>query len=162
NSEVSITGGNKPKLSEAEDSTLSNHDISKHPLPPLEKLTDAEPISGPKTIESILMSRSTFKAKTLKGFTINKPSSAPARGNKSSSASKTNSAPAGLFLQEEESNLETLNTSQRTIKHVVAMFIPHLIDIEWFRKREALQAKKVKSFKAKKTDSSSSLRSKTY
>ncbi|GJW49190.1 hypothetical protein Tco_0090541 [Tanacetum coccineum] len=29
NSEVSITGSNKPKLSEAEDSTLSNHDTSK-------------------------------------------------------------------------------------------------------------------------------------
>ncbi|GKC49569.1 hypothetical protein Tco_1072314 [Tanacetum coccineum] len=31
NSEVSITGGNKPKLSKAEDSTLSNHDTSKVP-----------------------------------------------------------------------------------------------------------------------------------
>nr|GFA82403.1 retrovirus-related Pol polyprotein from transposon TNT 1-94 [Tanacetum cinerariifolium] len=31
NSEVSITGGNKPKLSEAEASTLSNHDTSKVP-----------------------------------------------------------------------------------------------------------------------------------
>ncbi|GKC00311.1 hypothetical protein Tco_0986447 [Tanacetum coccineum] len=34
-------------------------------------------------------------------------------------------------------------------------------DIEWFRKREALQAKKVESFKASKTESSSALRSKT-
>ncbi|GKD02181.1 hypothetical protein Tco_1177155, partial [Tanacetum coccineum] len=34
-------------------------------------------------------------------------------------------------------------------------------DIEWFRKREALQAKKVESFKASKTESSSSLRLKT-
>ncbi|GJS21459.1 retrovirus-related pol polyprotein from transposon TNT 1-94 [Tanacetum coccineum] len=66
-----------------------------HPLPPLEKLTGAEPISGPKTIKSILKSKSTFKAETLKGITINEPSSAPARGNKSSSVSKTNSAHAG-------------------------------------------------------------------
>ncbi|GJX35866.1 hypothetical protein Tco_0247423 [Tanacetum coccineum] len=94
NSEVSITSSNKPKLSETEDSTLSNHDTGKNPLPPLEKLTGAEPISGPKTIKSILKSKSTFKAETLKGITINEPSSAPARG-KSSSASKTNSAPAG-------------------------------------------------------------------
>ncbi|GKB81779.1 hypothetical protein Tco_0948674, partial [Tanacetum coccineum] len=64
------------------------------PLPPLEKLTGAEPVSGPKTIKSILKSKSTFKAETLKGITINEPSSAPARGNKSSSVSKTNSAPA--------------------------------------------------------------------
>ncbi|GKC99321.1 hypothetical protein Tco_1169596, partial [Tanacetum coccineum] len=94
-SEVSITGSIKPKLSEAEDSTMSKHDIGKHPLPPLEKLTGAEPVSGPKTIKLILKSKSTFKAETLKGITINEPSSAPTRGNKSSSVSKTNSAPAG-------------------------------------------------------------------
>ncbi|GJW92167.1 hypothetical protein Tco_0169720 [Tanacetum coccineum] len=51
NSEVSITVSNKPKLSEAEDSTLSNHDTGKHPLPPLEKLTGAEFDSGSKTIK---------------------------------------------------------------------------------------------------------------
>ncbi|GJT31951.1 hypothetical protein Tco_0922370 [Tanacetum coccineum] len=95
NSEVSITVSNKPKLSKAEDSTLSNHDTGKHPLPPLEKLTGAEPISGPKTIKLILKLKSTFKAETLKGIIINEPSSAPTRGNKSSSVSKTNSAPAG-------------------------------------------------------------------
>ncbi|GJZ17005.1 retrovirus-related pol polyprotein from transposon TNT 1-94, partial [Tanacetum coccineum] len=129
NSEVSITG-NKPKLSGAEDFTLSNHgtgkaplnesqrNITDHsvvvsdasatdydladessvcstPLPPLEKLTGFEPVSGPKTIKSILKSKSTFKAETLKGITINEPSSASTRGNKSSSASKTNSAPTG-------------------------------------------------------------------
>ncbi|GJZ77828.1 retrovirus-related pol polyprotein from transposon TNT 1-94 [Tanacetum coccineum] len=65
------------------------------PLPPLKKLDGAEPISGPKTIKSILWSKSTFKAKTLKGVTINEPSSAPIKGNKSSSASIVNSAPAG-------------------------------------------------------------------
>nr|GEV67912.1 hypothetical protein [Tanacetum cinerariifolium] len=221
---------NKPKLSGDEDFTLSNHDTSKHPLPPLEKLTCAELVSRPKTIKSILKSKSTFKAKTLKGITINEPSLASARGNKSSLASKTNSALAGklknvkieddpplaivmkelnelklqfsknkssyfknknsqhvspnalqnkyksqfkmncklcgqnnhlsencyelLFCKkckrtnhrtcdhaefmssmninqyhtsQEESNLETLNMSQRTMKHVVAMFIPHQI-----------------------------------
>nr|GEV31238.1 hypothetical protein [Tanacetum cinerariifolium] len=65
------------------------------PVLPLEKLDGAEPSSGPKTIKSILKSKSIFKAQTLKGIRINEPSSAPARGNKSSSASKTNSAPAG-------------------------------------------------------------------
>ncbi|GJY95117.1 hypothetical protein Tco_0511478 [Tanacetum coccineum] len=73
NLEVSITGSNKPKLYEAKDSTLSNHDTGKvpsyesqrnttqhsvvvfessataslicsTPLPPLEKLTSAEPL----------------------------------------------------------------------------------------------------------------------
>nr|GEY64061.1 hypothetical protein [Tanacetum cinerariifolium] len=97
NSEVSIIGSNKPKLSKAKDSTLSKHDTSKSvaPLPPLEKLTGAEHVSGPKTIKSIQKSKSTFKAKTLKGITINEPSSALVSGNKSSLAFKTNSAPAG-------------------------------------------------------------------
>ncbi|GJX64954.1 hypothetical protein Tco_0299297 [Tanacetum coccineum] len=65
------------------------------PLPPLKKLDGAEPISGPKTIKSILRSKSTFKAKALKSVIINKPSSAPAKGNKSSPALKVHSAPVG-------------------------------------------------------------------
>nr|GEU68083.1 integrase, catalytic region, zinc finger, CCHC-type, peptidase aspartic, catalytic [Tanacetum cinerariifolium] len=60
---------NLHKSSEAEDSTQPNHDTNEL--------------------------KSTFKADTLKGITLNKPSSAPARGNKCSSASKTNLAPAG-------------------------------------------------------------------
>nr|GEU81356.1 hypothetical protein [Tanacetum cinerariifolium] len=98
NSEVSITGSNKSKLSEAEDSTLLNHDTGKSvapfPLPPIGKLTGAEHVSGPKTIKSTLKLKSTFKSKTLKGIIINEPFSAPTRGNKGSLASKTNSAPA--------------------------------------------------------------------
>ncbi|GJU66637.1 hypothetical protein Tco_1252896 [Tanacetum coccineum] len=160
NSEMSISDSNKPKLSGAEDFTLSNHDTSNvpltesqrnktdhsvvvsdasvtdydladkssvysTPLPPLEKLTGAEPVSGPKTIKSILKSKSTFKAETLKGITINEPSSAPVRGNKSSSLKKT---------------------------YYRLMLV---------KKREALQAKKVEFFKASKTESSSALRSKT-
>nr|GEW42585.1 hypothetical protein [Tanacetum cinerariifolium] len=64
---------------------------------PLKKLDDVEPGSGPKIVKSILKSKSTFKAKTLKGITLNEPSSAPARGNKSSLTSKTNSALAGML-----------------------------------------------------------------
>ncbi|GJX40035.1 hypothetical protein Tco_0255025 [Tanacetum coccineum] len=64
------------------------------PLLILKKLDGAEPIYGPKTFKSILKSKSIFKAETLKGITINEPSSAPA-GGKSSSASKIYSAPAG-------------------------------------------------------------------
>ncbi|GKC99591.1 hypothetical protein Tco_1169866 [Tanacetum coccineum] len=237
NSEVSITGSNKPKLSKAEDSTISNHDTGKHPLPLLEKLTDAEPISGPKTIKLILKSKFAFKAETLKGITINEPFSAPTRGNKSSSVSKTNSAIAGklknvkmeddpplaivikelneLKLQiskNKSSYFRNKNSQQVNLPqdldlqgqqylllpaYIVDIMIINLMiviislrrgikprnpqhviknyetcgsnvhttsdhnDIEWFRKREALQAKKVKSFKASKTKSSSALRSKT-
>nr|GEV85958.1 retrovirus-related Pol polyprotein from transposon TNT 1-94 [Tanacetum cinerariifolium] len=52
-------------------------------------------VSGPKTIKSMLKSKSTLKAETLKGITINEPSLGPARG-KNSSASKTNSAPTAV------------------------------------------------------------------
>ncbi|GJV03758.1 hypothetical protein Tco_1337327 [Tanacetum coccineum] len=65
------------------------------PISSLEKLAGAKPVSGPKTIKSILKSNSTFKVDTIKGVTINEPSSAHTKGNKNGSASKNNSAPAG-------------------------------------------------------------------
>ncbi|GKA06279.1 hypothetical protein Tco_0685503 [Tanacetum coccineum] len=64
-------------------------------LPLLKKLDGAEPISEPKTIKSILRSKSTFKAKALKRVIINEPSSASTKGRYSSLASKVHSAPAG-------------------------------------------------------------------
>nr|GEW33818.1 hypothetical protein [Tanacetum cinerariifolium] len=130
NADMSIASSNLHKSSQAEDSTLPNHDtdevplntsqrnttdplvvvsdslvldydsadessVCSTPLLPLKKLDRAEPRSGPKTVKSILKSKSTFKAETLKGITLNEPSLAPARGNESSLVSKTNSAPAG-------------------------------------------------------------------
>ncbi|GKD71052.1 hypothetical protein Tco_1325142, partial [Tanacetum coccineum] len=95
---VSIPGVERPWLSEAEATDYDSVDeslVCSTPLPPLKKLDGAEPISGQKTIKLFLRSKSTLKAKTLKGVIINEPSSAPAKGNKSSSASKVNSAPAG-------------------------------------------------------------------
>nr|GEY06306.1 hypothetical protein [Tanacetum cinerariifolium] len=59
------------------------------------KLEGVELISGLKTIKSSLKSKSTLKAEALKGLIINEPSSAPAKGNKSSLASKVHSTPAG-------------------------------------------------------------------
>ncbi|GJT61692.1 retrovirus-related pol polyprotein from transposon TNT 1-94 [Tanacetum coccineum] len=69
--------------------------VCRTPFPPLKKLDGVEPVSGPKTIKSVLRSKSTLKSKTLKGVIINELSSAPAKGNKSSSTLKVNSAPAG-------------------------------------------------------------------
>ncbi|GKC26830.1 retrovirus-related pol polyprotein from transposon TNT 1-94 [Tanacetum coccineum] len=80
------------------DSSVTDYDFADEssvcstPLPPLKKIDGVEPISRPKTIKSILRSKSTFKAETLKGVIINEPSSALAKDNKSSSASKVNSA----------------------------------------------------------------------
>ncbi|GJS34481.1 hypothetical protein Tco_0532863 [Tanacetum coccineum] len=95
NSDMSNTSSNVHKSSKAEDYTLPNHDADEHSFSSTEKLDGAKPGSGPNTIKSILKSKSTFKAKTLKGITLNEPSSAPARGNKSSLASKTNLAHPG-------------------------------------------------------------------
>nr|GEW96802.1 hypothetical protein [Tanacetum cinerariifolium] len=135
NSNVSITGSNKPKLSEAEDFTLSNHDtatdydsadessVCSTPFPPLEKLNGAEPVSGPKTIKSIL--------KIISLRIVIKPRNP----------------------QHVTKNCKTCGSNVHTTSDHNA--------IEWFRKREALQAKKNESFKASKTESSSALRSKT-
>ncbi|GJZ33303.1 hypothetical protein Tco_0578739 [Tanacetum coccineum] len=87
---VAVTDSSATEYDSADESSVCST-----PLPPLKKLDGVEPISGPKTIKSILRSKSTFKAETLKGVKINEPSSAPAKGNKSSSASKVNSALAG-------------------------------------------------------------------
>ncbi|GKD17440.1 hypothetical protein Tco_1206598, partial [Tanacetum coccineum] len=83
------------------DSSATDYDsadessVCSTPLPQLKKLDGVEPISEPKTIKSILRSKSTLKNEALKGVIINEPSSAPAKGNKSSSASKVHSSHAG-------------------------------------------------------------------
>ncbi|GJS64336.1 retrovirus-related pol polyprotein from transposon TNT 1-94 [Tanacetum coccineum] len=138
------------------------------PLLPLKKLDGVEPISGPKTIKSILRSKSTFKAETLKDVTINKPSSAPAKGNKSSSALKVNSAPAARIghLTPEIINHNRIISLRRGIKpgnpqHVMKSYETcgstfHTTtdhnDIEWFKRGEELQAKKGEALKSSKRD----------
>ncbi|GJT94827.1 hypothetical protein Tco_1090345, partial [Tanacetum coccineum] len=115
------------------DSPTSNYDsadessVCNTPLLLLKKLDGAEPGSGPKTIKSILKLKSTFKAETLKGITLNESSPGPASGNKSSSASKNNSAPAGklknveveddppLFMVMKELNELKLQISKKKI-----------------------------------------------
>ncbi|GKD56752.1 hypothetical protein Tco_1290139 [Tanacetum coccineum] len=87
---VAVTNSSVTNYDSADESSVCST-----PLPPLKKLDGAEPVSGPKTIKSILRSKSTFKAETLKGVIINETSSASARHNKISSASKVNLAPAG-------------------------------------------------------------------
>ncbi|GJT76867.1 hypothetical protein Tco_1043592 [Tanacetum coccineum] len=150
-------------------------------LLPLKKLDGAEHGSGPKTVKSILKSKFAFKAETLKGITLNKPSSALARGNKSSSTFKTNSALVGklknvkveddppLAMVMKELNELKLQISKkkrginpRNPQHVIKNYETcgsnvHTTsdhnDIEWFRKRETPHAKKA--------ESSNALRSKT-
>nr|GEV52849.1 copia protein [Tanacetum cinerariifolium] len=96
------------------DSSVTDYDsvdessVCSIPLPLLKKLDGAEPISEPKTIKSILKLKSTFKVKSLKDVIINEPSSAPAKGNKSSSASKLHSAPA-VYIHNHKDHLGKLD-----------------------------------------------------
>ncbi|GKA06060.1 retrovirus-related pol polyprotein from transposon TNT 1-94 [Tanacetum coccineum] len=199
------------------------------PLPPLEMLDGVEPVSGPHIIKSSLKSKSIFKAEALNDVIINEPSSAPAKGNKSASSSKVNSAPTGklknvkikddppLAICERTDHrtydhaeyMSTMNMSQhlkgqggsslrsRTPRPSKHFFPPcihcgiislrrgikprnpqHVMkscetcgstvhtttdhnDIEWFRRGEALQAKKAKALKSTKAESSNANRSKT-
>ncbi|GKB17211.1 hypothetical protein Tco_0851134 [Tanacetum coccineum] len=87
---VAVTDSSATKYESADESSVCST-----PLPLLEKLVGVEPVSTPKTIKSILKSKSTFKADTLKGITINEPSLAPAKTNNKVSASKTNSTHFG-------------------------------------------------------------------
>ncbi|GKE99646.1 hypothetical protein Tco_0022997, partial [Tanacetum coccineum] len=90
NPSVAITESSATEYDSTDESSVCST-----PLPPLKKLANAEPVSRPKTIKLILKSNSIVKSNTLKGVTINEPSSAPARGNKNASASKNNSTPTG-------------------------------------------------------------------
>ncbi|GJS83256.1 retrovirus-related pol polyprotein from transposon TNT 1-94 [Tanacetum coccineum] len=210
------------------DSSVTEYDsadessVCSTPLPLLKKLDGAEPISGSKTIKSILRSKSTFKAETLKGVKINEPSSAPTKGNKSSSASKVNSAPASklksvkieddpplaivikelndlkLQFSKTQSSYSRKN-QQRIVTRLCGIYdhdtngynmiislereinlrnpqhafkrreacgsLTHATtdhyDIEWFKRGEALQAKKAKALKSTRAESSNDNRSKT-
>ncbi|GJZ52119.1 hypothetical protein Tco_0606634, partial [Tanacetum coccineum] len=161
--------------------------VSSTPLPLLKKLEGAEPISGPKTIKSILKSKSTLKTEALKGVIINEPSSAPAKGNKSSSASKVHIVPFCKRCEKTDHKtcdhaeyMSTMNMSQH-LKSLGRMIISlererdprnpqHAFkrceaygspnhtttdhyDIEWFKRGEALQAKKAEALKSTRAES---------
>ncbi|GJT35114.1 retrovirus-related pol polyprotein from transposon TNT 1-94 [Tanacetum coccineum] len=84
---VSIPGVERPWLSEAKGFILPNHDTSRI-LPAESQRNTTDP--------SVVVTDSfATEVEALKGVKINEPSLAPAKGNKSSSASKVNSAPAG-------------------------------------------------------------------
>nr|GEU95758.1 retrovirus-related Pol polyprotein from transposon TNT 1-94 [Tanacetum cinerariifolium] len=179
------------------------------PLFPLEKLAGAKPVSGSKTIKSILKSKSSFKPKTLKGVVVNESSLTSAKGNISTSVSKTNSVPAGklknvkmeddpplaivmkelnelkLQISKNKSSYSRNKNSQQVNQHhsgqgesfsrsriislrrgIKPKDPQHVTkncetcgsdvrtttdhnDIKWFRKREALQAKKAETFKTR-------------
>nr|GEV76269.1 retrovirus-related Pol polyprotein from transposon TNT 1-94 [Tanacetum cinerariifolium] len=147
------------------------------PLPPLKKLDGAKPVSGPKTLKSTLRSKSIFKAEALKDVTINELSSAPAKGNKSSSASKVHSAPTAPIEGNKSSLASKVHSAptdklkiislerkinQRNPQHVFkkckACGSPNHTttdhyDIEWFKRECEKGMHHRASFKTKQTSS---------
>ncbi|GJX48664.1 retrovirus-related pol polyprotein from transposon TNT 1-94 [Tanacetum coccineum] len=183
NLNVSITSSNKPRLSEAEDSTLPNHDIGKVPSDESQRnTTDPLVVVSDSSATNFDLADESSVCITLK-----EPSSSPAKDNrKCTSASKTFSAPAGklknvkikddpplatmmkelnelkLQLSKNKSSYSRTTSLNRIIslrrgikprnpQHVTKNYITcgsnvHTTtdhnDIEWFRKGEALKAKK--------------------
>ncbi|GKA83244.1 retrovirus-related pol polyprotein from transposon TNT 1-94 [Tanacetum coccineum] len=148
------------------------------PIPLLKKLDGVKPIFGSKTIKSILRSKSTFKGETLKGVTVNEPSSAPAKGNKISLASKVNSAPASKLKSVNIEDDPPLAIDHLSKKRNQAQNPQHVMksyetcgstfhtttdhnDIKWFIRGEELQVKKAEALKSSKAESSNANRSKT-
>nr|GEU65904.1 copia protein [Tanacetum cinerariifolium] len=146
---MTIPGVERPWLSEAEGFILLNHDtvdessVCTIPLPPLKKLDGVEPISRPKTIKSVLRSKSTFKAEALKYVTINEPSSAPAKERKINPRN-----PQHAFKKCKPYG----SPNHTTTDH---------FDIEWFKRGKVLQAKKAEALKSTRAELSNANRSKT-
>ncbi|GJR39629.1 retrovirus-related pol polyprotein from transposon TNT 1-94 [Tanacetum coccineum] len=155
------------------------------PLPPLKKLDGAEPIFGSKTNKSILRLKSTFKAETLKGVKINEPSSASAKVN-SALAGKLmivkikGDPPLAIVIKEHNDlRLQIIKNKIISLEREINPRNPqHAFkrceaygssthtttdhyDIEWFKRGEALQAKKAEALKSTMAESSNANRSKT-
>ncbi|GKB30832.1 hypothetical protein Tco_0870233 [Tanacetum coccineum] len=141
NDNVSITDSNKPRLSEAKNSTLSNHDTVKIPSVESQKNT---------TDPSIVVTES---------LSTNYDSA------DKSSVCSTPLSPLKKLDGAKPALVGKLRNVKMEDDHPLAIVMKELnelkLQISKNKKSEALQAKKVKSFKASKTESSSALRSKT-
>nr|GEV21418.1 hypothetical protein [Tanacetum cinerariifolium] len=150
-SSVSVTDSSATDYDSADGSSVCSI-----PLPPLKKLDGAKPISGPKTIKSILRSKSTFKDEALKHVIINEPSQLLLRVTKALQHQKIISL---------ERKIDPRNP-RHAFKKCKACGSPNLTttdqyDIEWFKRGEALQAKKAEALKSTRVESSNANRSKT-
>ncbi|GKB67982.1 hypothetical protein Tco_0929394 [Tanacetum coccineum] len=154
----------QPLLSKAEGFIMPNHDSGRILLAESQRNTIDPPVvvtdSSETDYDSVdeSSSISTFKAKALKGVIINKPTSAPAKGNKSTSASKVNSAPAGKLKNVKIKDDLSLAI---VIKELNKLKLQISKTQSSCSRSEALQAKNVDALKLKKTGSSKANRSKT-
>nr|GEU64228.1 retrovirus-related Pol polyprotein from transposon TNT 1-94 [Tanacetum cinerariifolium] len=154
---VTILGVERPWLSKAEGFILPNHDTGR--ILPSESqrnitnssvaVNDSSATDYDSADESSVCSIPLPPLKNL---------DAPAKGNKSSSASKVHSAPAERKIN--------LRNPQHAFKKCKACGSPnHTItdhyDIEWFKRGEVLQAKKFEALKSTRVESSNANKSKS-
>ncbi|GJU69330.1 retrovirus-related pol polyprotein from transposon TNT 1-94 [Tanacetum coccineum] len=109
---ISIPGVEKPLISKSEGFNMPNHDTGRILLaesqrnttdPPV-AVTDSSKTAYDSANESLVYNTPVPSLKKLDGIIINEPSSAPAKGNKSTSALNVNSAPAVVLETEVSSD----------------------------------------------------------
>ncbi|GJV62463.1 hypothetical protein Tco_1468563 [Tanacetum coccineum] len=150
------------------------------PLPPLNKVDGVKPVSRPKTIKSILRLKSTFKAESLKCVIINESTSALTKSTpavvtltsssnnhnwhlkslgRSSYDHETNGHNRIISLEREINSRNSQHAFKRCEAYGSSTHTITDYDIEWFRRGEALQAKKAEALKSTKAESSNANRS---
>ncbi|GJQ97458.1 retrovirus-related pol polyprotein from transposon TNT 1-94 [Tanacetum coccineum] len=187
NSEVSITSSNKPKLSETEDSTLSNHDTGKVPSNESQRNTTdhSAVVSDSSATNYDSADESSYHTSQSKSSSRSRPSRSKIPfsscihcGYNDHQSNDYVYYPIceirGRYDHDTHGNNRIISLRRgikpRNPQHIIKNYETcgsnvHTIsdhnDVEWFRKRDTLQAKKAESFKASKTESSNALRSKT-
>nr|GEV47366.1 retrovirus-related Pol polyprotein from transposon TNT 1-94 [Tanacetum cinerariifolium] len=143
---VAVTDSSATHFDSADESSVCSI-----PLPPLKKLDCIEPISGPKTIKLILRSKSTFKAVPQLLLRLCGSYDHDTNGHNMIISLEKKINPRNP--QHAFKKCEACGSSNHTITD-------HY-DIEWFKRGEALQAKKAKALKSTRAESSNDNRSKT-
>ncbi|GKC57340.1 retrovirus-related pol polyprotein from transposon TNT 1-94 [Tanacetum coccineum] len=122
NTKVNIHGVERPWLSEAEGFILPNHDTGRilpsesqrNTTDPSVAVTDSSATDYDLADESLVCSTLFSSTEEVGCVIINEPSSAPAKGNKSSSALKVHSAPAGKLKSVKTEDDPPLAICERT------------------------------------------------
>ncbi|GJS51412.1 hypothetical protein Tco_0624774 [Tanacetum coccineum] len=183
NSNMSITTCNKPRLSKAKNSTLPNHDTDKVPSDESERnmtdhsvdvsdslVTDYDQLMN---LYVIIDEPSSAPAKDNISISVSKTNSAPA--SKLKDVKIEDDPPLDIVMKElNELKLQIIKNKIISLRKEIKPRNPehvtkncetcgsnvHTItdhkDIEWFRKREALQAKKAETLKTSKIELSRS------
>nr|GEW45980.1 retrovirus-related Pol polyprotein from transposon TNT 1-94 [Tanacetum cinerariifolium] len=165
---VTIPCVKRPWLSEAEGFILLNHNTDESSiciisLPPLKKLDGAELIFGSKTIKSILRTCDHAEYISTKNMSQHLKSLGRMSSRPNILRPSKRFFPSRIHCDERKINPRN---HQHAFKKCKACGSPNhtttdQYDIEWFKRREALQAKKAEALKSTRAESSNANRSNT-